>query len=109
MYSKLLIILLLSSVVSTGTSDAIESCQDCHGNFQLMRSLGRQDISFSAKEIQSQTRMDATCSQCHLGSPAEKEKLAAHKGILRPLVISKKGLMPITSARKTPLVSVPIR
>jgi hypothetical protein len=103
MFSKLLIALLCASAVSAGTSVAGESCQDCHGSFQTMSSLGRRDIAFSANEIRSQTRMDATCSQCHLGSPAEKEKSAAHKGILRPLVVLKKGLQPITSARTTPL------
>ena len=103
MFSKILFILLFASGVSTGTVAASESCQACHGDFRLMSSLGRRDIAFSANEIQSQTRMDATCSQCHLGNPAEKEKSAAHKGILRPLVILKKGLMPLTSARKSPL------
>ena len=103
MFSKILFIMLLVSAVSTETAAAGESCQDCHGNFKIMSSLGRRDIAFSANEIQSQTRMDATCSQCHLGNPAEKEKSAAHKGILRPLVVSKKGFMPLTSARKTPL------
>jgi len=103
MFSKTLIFLLLTAVILPGTGAAGESCQDCHGNFQLMNSLGRQDIAFSANEIQSQTRMDATCSQCHLGRPAEKEKTLAHTGILRPLVVSKKGLLPISSARKTPL------
>src|SRR5450631_436865 len=103
MFFKMLVILLSVSAISNGISAAGESCQECHGNFQLMSSLGRRDIVFSANEIQSQTRMDATCSQCHLGRPAEKEKSAAHKGILRPLVVSKKGFMPLTSARKTPL------
>lgn len=94
MVSKILYILLLVSAISAETSAAGESCQDCHGSFQLMSSLGRRDIAYSVNEIQSQTRMDATCSQCHLGNPAEKEKSAAHKGILRPLVVSKKVSYP---------------
>jgi len=103
MFFNYVIILLLVCVANTGISSAGESCQDCHGNFQLMSTLGSPDFAFSANEIQTQTHMDATCSQCHLGNPTENEKSAAHKGILRPLVVSNKGFMPLTSLRKSPL------
>jgi hypothetical protein len=103
MHLQVLLLLPFLFAVSGEAAVADESCQNCHGNFQLMSSLGRRDFSFSSGEIQSQTGMDATCSQCHLGNPKAMEKSAAHIGLLRLLVVSKNGLVPITSARKTPL------
>lgn len=83
--------------------EAADSCSDCHGNRRTMESMGYGHFFMTRQEVEAQTRMPATCSECHLGNPAEKDKEGAHKGMARLLVVSKKGLAAATSARRYPL------
>lgn len=85
------------------TAEASDSCIECHGNRQRMESLGYGPFTVTSQEVEVQTRMPATCSECHLGNPGAKEKDKAHKGMARLLVVSKKGFTAITSARRYPL------
>jgi len=68
-----------------------------------MESLGYGHFFMTPKEVEAQTHMPATCTECHLGNPAENAKDAAHKGMARLLVISQKGLTPVASPRNHPL------
>ncbi len=82
---------------------AANSCRDCHENRAKMETLGYGHFSVTQQEVTTQSRMPATCSECHLGNPSENGKQAAHKGMVRLLVVAKKGLAARTSARAYPL------
>ena len=68
-----------------------------------MESFGAGGFVVSRAESQLQTGMPASCSECHLGNPAAGGKEAAHRGMAKLLVVSKKGFDVITSPRKYPL------
>jgi hypothetical protein len=98
-------IILVTALISVTviTAAASDSCIGCHGNRQKMASMGYEAFAVTRQEAEAQTHMPSRCDQCHLGNPDEKERNAAHKGMARLLVVSKKGLMPISSARRYPL------
>jgi hypothetical protein len=84
-------------------AEAVDSCTGCHGNRQQMESLGYVHFTVTSAETAAQTRMPASCSECHLGDPAAGEKDKAHKGLARLLVVAKKGFTVSSSARQFPL------
>jgi len=84
-------------------AEAADSCSECHGSRQKMDSLGYGGFTVTRQETEAQAGMPASCSQCHLGNPEERDKEKAHQGVARLLVVSKKGLAPMTSARRYPL------
>ena len=96
------ILLLISVLLSTDAYSA-DSCRDCHENSQKMASLGYGAFAVTQKEVEAQSRMPASCSECHLGNPKASERDAAHQGMARLLVVRKKGLTADTSPRKYPL------
>jgi len=97
-------ILLATMIVAAAIMvEASDSCIDCHGNRQQMESLGYGHFTVTSQEVEAQTRMPASCSECHLGDPAGKEKDKAHKGMARLLVVAKKGFTVNTSVRTFPL------
>jgi len=96
----LLFVLVSGTAITTEASD---SCIECHGNRQRMESLGYGAFTVTSQEAEAQTRMPARCDQCHLGDPESKELGKSHKGMARLLVVSKKGFTAITSARRYPL------
>ncbi|OHB25344.1 MAG: cytochrome C [Desulfuromonadaceae bacterium GWB2_53_15] len=100
---KRTIIVCILALVSAITAEASDSCNKCHGSRQRMESLGYGSFAVTSQEVEAQTRMPATCSECHLGNPDGKDKDSAHKGLARLLVVSKKGFAVITSARRYPL------
>ncbi len=98
-------IILLTLLISGSaiTAVASDSCTECHGNRQKMEALGYGGFAVTPQEAEAQTRMPARCDQCHLGNPDKNDSKGAHKGMARLLVVSKKGLTPMTSARRYPL------
>ncbi len=84
-------------------SEAADSCNECHGNPQKMEALGYGHFSITAQEVESQSHMPASCTQCHLGDPGAPTKEGAHKDMARLLVVSKKGLSVNTTERDYPL------
>lgn len=101
MIRAILLSILLAGAASTAAS--ADSCNECHGNHQLMESLGFGHFTVTSQEIAAQTHMPASCSECHLGDPAAKQKDKAHKGIARLIVVAKKGFTVSSSARRYPL------
>jgi len=89
--------------IAVTTVEAANSCHECHENLAKMETFGYGHFSVTQQEVEAQSRMSATCNECHLGNPAEGNKDAAHKGMARLLVVSKKGLTASTSARAYPL------
>lgn len=102
-YRLLSAISLLLLVVSASEAAGTSSCSDCHGNRQRMESFNAGGFTVTQKEAEQQTRMPAACNDCHLGNPDAAEKQRAHEGMARLLVVAKKGLNPMTSARRFPL------
>ncbi len=85
---KLLVFLLciIFSIVYDRAS-ASPGCADCHGNPQVMLSLGYPHLTVTAREITTQTLMPASCSDCHLGNPDATDKEKAHEGLLTVMAI----------------------
>ncbi len=79
---------LLLALASPGHAD---SCIDCHGSREKMTQLGYPQFYFPLEEVQKQTGMPATCTDCHLGDPDAASIEEAHKGMLSVQVVSKKG------------------
>lgn len=98
-----IICLTIGSVVFAISAEAADSCIGCHGDRLKMESLGYGGFVVTRQEVAAQTRMPATCNECHLGNPDAAEKDAAHNGMVRLLVVAKKGLTAMTSARRYPL------
>ncbi len=97
-------ILVGSMIIGVAISvEASDSCNNCHGNRQRMDALGYGHFTVTSRETEAQTRMPATCSECHLGNPDAQEKEGAHRGMVRLLAVGKKGFGVITSARRYPL------
>src|SRR6266540_135304 len=84
-------------------SGADDSCRSCHENRKTMDSLGYGHFTVTQKEVETQSRMPATCSGCHLGDPTAAGKQEAHKGLARLLVTRKNGLVTDTAPRPMPL------
>lgn len=84
-------------------TEAANSCRDCHENSQKMTELGYPLFTVTQQEVQTQSRMQADCNQCHLGNPEAGSKENAHKGLARLLVVRKKGLTADTTPRKYPM------
>ncbi|KAB0663408.1 cytochrome C [Oryzomonas japonica] len=89
--------------VTATAVQAANSCRDCHENRIKMEALGYGHFSVTQQEVEEQSHMPATCNECHLGNPAESDGNAAHKGMARLLVVSKKGLAAGSSPRAYPL------
>ena len=98
-----IILLVLAISGSALSAAAADSCRECHGDRQKMDALGYGGFAVTAREAEAQTRMPARCDQCHLGHPDTEDRSAAHQGMARLLVVSRKRLTPMTSVRLYPL------
>ena len=78
---------------------AFDGCSHCHGDSEKMRSLGFPQFALTSQEVLSQTRMDALCSDCHLGDPEARNKEAGHKGLLTIRAVKQKTWEAITRDR----------
>lgn len=97
---RIIPLLLVGLFLSVGSiSHAADGCSDCHGDEAKMRSLGFPKFTVTDREVLSQSRMDAACSDCHLGNPGAGEKDAGHKGLLTLRVIKQKTWEAITRDR----------
>lgn len=73
------------------------SCLGCHADPAKMKGLGYPQFTVTNKDIQKQTKMPASCTDCHLGDSADPTKKGAHKGMLRLYCILKsRGLRAVT-------------
>ncbi len=69
---------------------AEESCVGCHGNAEKMKELGYPQFVVTGAGIQAQTKMPASCTNCHMGNPQAATKEEAHKGRLTLTAIGAK-------------------
>jgi hypothetical protein len=61
-----------------------------------MKELGFPQFSVANEDVQKQTEMPASCTDCHLGNPSDSAKEGAHKGLLRLYYVKSKGLQAVT-------------
>ncbi|ACM20082.1 cytochrome c, 10 heme-binding sites [Geotalea daltonii FRC-32] len=80
-----------------------DSCRNCHENPTRMLELGAQAFTITQQDVEQQSHMPATCSQCHLGNPDGASKDEAHQGLARLIRVRKKGLTADITPRNAPL------
>jgi len=61
---------------------ADDNCVKCHGDEEKMKGLGYPKFIMRQSEVESQTRMPASCTDCHKGDPDAEKKEEAHAGLL---------------------------
>jgi hypothetical protein len=88
--SRWFLLLTMLFMLTGRSANADEGCTDCHGNSQKMRESGYPQFALSTAEVQAQTHMHASCSDCHLGNPQAGTKEEAHKGMLTVRAIRQK-------------------
>lgn len=100
---KSTIILIGLLLATTGPANASDGCLACHSDAKRMLALGAAELTITRQEVESQSRMPAGCSDCHLGNSDAGEPAQAHAGLARLLVVRKKGLTADASPRTLPL------
>lgn len=69
-------------------SNSSAECVKCHSDAAKMQQLGYPQFILSEKSAQVQSRHpNVKCHQCHLGNGRAKDADAAHKGMLKALLI----------------------
>ncbi|GFE61857.1 cytochrome c3 family protein [Geobacter sp. AOG2] len=79
-----------------------DSCRGCHEDGPAMKKLGYPGFTITQKEVEAQSGMPATCSDCHRGNPAARLPDEAHRGMGRLMRVGK-GFAVMTSPRRYPL------
>src|ERR1700690_4436937 len=86
------LILAGSAVPAQQNQPGLNSCTACHGDAAKMKEQGFPGLSMTQQDVEKQTHMPASCTDCHLGNPTDPSKGGAHKGLLRLSIVSTKGL-----------------
>ncbi|MDH4233386.1 MAG: hypothetical protein OEW04_15325, partial [Nitrospirota bacterium] len=75
---------------------ADDSCLTCHGDSARMNDLGFPQFTVTAEDARAQTRMPASCSDCHLGDPQGKTANESHKNLLTVKAVKNKTWEPVS-------------
>lgn len=102
-YTQLISLFCLMTPVIVSGGAPPDRCQECHESAGRMKELGYPHFTVTQREVERQTGMPATCTDCHLGNPGSAVKEEAHRGMGRLSLVMKKGLKAETSERKLPL------
>ncbi|KAB0667536.1 cytochrome C [Oryzomonas japonica] len=81
----------------------LDSCRECHEDGQTMKKLGYPGFTVTQGEVETQSGMPATCSDCHRGNPSARVPGEAHRGMGRLMPVARKGFAVMTSPRSYPL------
>jgi hypothetical protein len=83
---QLLIVLIFLAAYSRYTSS--DRCVSCHADRERMTSLGHPELVMTREQVQKESRHPNTeCRDCHLGNGLSDEPDAAHKGMLKLIVL----------------------
>ncbi|GFO68675.1 cytochrome c [Geomonas limicola] len=93
-------LLLVASLAAAAGND---SCVECHADRSRMTQLGFPHFTVTPDQVARQSGMQAGCADCHLGDPGQRDSAAAHQGMGRLQLVSKKGLQVETVRREVPL------
>jgi hypothetical protein len=98
--SRYALFLVLAALSAASTLHAADSCIDCHENAGKMKDAGYPQFAVTAADVKAQTRMPASCVDCHLGDPAASAKDEAHKGMLTLRAVGRKWNTPTRAEMK---------
>ncbi len=92
------IVLLIAGNKSTAQQkfQEVNSCLECHSNAAKMKEMGFPQFVVTQQEMEKQTTMPASCTDCHLGNPKNSTKEGAHKDMLRLYYVRTKGFQALT-------------
>ncbi len=82
-----IIFIMLAALFTTGEAGAQDSCAWCHSDAARMKESGFPQFTFTLEQVQKETKMPATCMDCHLGNPLDKTMEGAHQGLLSLYVV----------------------
>ena len=77
----------------------VNSCIDCHSNAPKMTEIGFPQFTVAQKDVEIQTGMPASCTDCHLGDSSRPDINGSHRGLLRLYYVRSKGLQAVTRDR----------
>jgi hypothetical protein len=84
--AQLLVVLVFSFYYSGYHSS--DQCVQCHSDAQKMAALGYPQFIMNREQVQKEARHPNTeCRDCHLGNGLSRDPVAAHKGMLKLIVL----------------------
>ena len=82
------LVLLLAFLHYYSGYQSSERCVSCHADKERMRSLGYPQFVMTREQVQKESRHPNTeCRDCHLGNGLSDDPDAAHKGMLKLIVL----------------------
>ncbi len=85
-------VLIISFLGYRSYGDSSAECVACHGNKEKLKSLGYPQFFITQEMVEKESgHPHVKCHECHLGDGRAKETEKAHKGMLRPLLLSEAG------------------
>jgi hypothetical protein len=82
-----IILIMPMALFAGGKARAQDSCTWCHGDADRMKESGYPQFAFTLDQVRKETKMPATCTDCHLGNPHDKTKEGSHQGLISLYVI----------------------
>ncbi len=95
-FCSLSLLIAADRTIAQQKPPSVNSCLSCHGDAVKMRELGFPQFSVTQQEVEKQTKMPASCTDCHLGNSSDATKEGAHKGLLRLYYVKAKGFQAVT-------------
>ncbi|TAN42005.1 MAG: hypothetical protein EPN25_03905 [Nitrospirae bacterium] len=77
-----LLVLSVLAVFAAPASSGGDSCVLCHGDRARISEQGAPQFYLTEEAVRQQTRMQAACTDCHLGNPRAALKDEAHQGVV---------------------------
>lgn len=85
-------LLIISFLGYRSWKDSIAECIVCHSNKEKLQSLGYPEFYVTQEMVERESNHpNVKCHECHLGDGRAKESDKAHKGMLKVLLIDKRG------------------
>lgn len=85
-------VFVVSALGYRSWQDSSAECIRCHGDRAKMASLGYPELYMTKETVEKESRHpNVQCHECHLGDGRAKDADAAHRGMLKALLISDQG------------------
>jgi hypothetical protein len=83
------LLILMFTILLSAQAGCEEGCTACHADASGMAKLGYSQFIIGPVAVQSQSKMHASCEDCHLGDPSGKTVMEAHTGMLTLTVVDR--------------------